>query len=681
MKLFNNTKIKYKISMSVSSLLVVSISILLVIAGMLSTKFIKSLTVDYLTDVVNARAQITNQYVESVEQYVECYVANPDIKKMLETPDDKTLQAKLQQYTDTFCQNRPDIEGLYLADKETYLFTHSVHEMVGKTFKSGDDLKVVQEMLSATHDLINRGVALSPTTNTLVLSLMVPVYSDSNQLIGFVGMAVKLDSLIENLNAYDVSGFDGVFYALVNTVNNQYISTTDSSLNGAMIEEGSFNEIVNNWKNDKQKEMEYTDNQGIKRLSITTDIADENWALVITVPKSETSKIVTKNTKILLVVAIITIIAVAGLVYAIASNIGKEIEQIEKSLKKVTNLDLSEEQTLNQLNKGNNEVAHMACSVQSMIQKLKSIIGDINGCNNQLNKGASTSYDVAMQLVDCANDNAATTQELSAAIDSTNSAIQNVNTLVNNMGDIVLDIEKSSQESANLSSDILDKNTALNEKLSSTLEDERQKIDGTKEKISRVMGDLASIEQVKDMAQGILQITSQTKLLALNASIEAARAGVAGKGFAVVAEEIGKLSYESEQVVNEIQKMVENSNQSVSDIKQCFAEIVDFFEKDILALFNQMLVLLSESNGNIGAIEKAIKQIYDEVKDVSQAMNTLTVEIGNISGAAENNGQAVACVIQKTELIVDVSTKIQGLSEENKQSADVLQHISSQFVI
>ena len=47
----------------------------------------------------------------------------------------------------------------------------------------------------------------------------------------------------------------------------------------------------------------------------------------------------------------------------------------------------------------------------------------------------------------------------------------------------------------------------------------------------------------------------------------------------------------------------------------------------------------------------------------------------------ENNGQAVACVIQKTELIVDVSTKIQGLSEENKQSADVLQHISSQFVI
>ena len=62
-------------------------------------------------------------------------------------------------------------------------------------------------------------------------------------------------------------------------------------------------------------------------------------------------------------------------------------------------------------------------------------------------------------------------------------------------------------------------------------------------------------------------------------------------------------------------------------------------------------------------------------------MNTLTMEIENISGASEHNGQAVACVIQKTELIVNVSTKVQELSEENKQSADILQHISSQFMI
>ena len=681
MRLFNNTKIKYKISILVSSLLVLSISILLLAAGMLSTKFIKGLAVDYLTDVLNARAQISNQYVESVEEYVQCYVANEDIKKMLENPDDKVLQAKLQQYTDTFCQNRPDIEGLYLADEETYLFTHSVHEMVGKTFKSGDDLKKLQEMLLGTHDLINRGVALSPTTNTLVLSLMVPIYSDSNELIGFVGIAVKLDSLIGNLNAYDISGFDNVFYALINTMNNQYISTTDSSLNGAMIEEESFKQIIDSWKETKQNEMDFIDNEGVRRISIVTDIPDQNWSLVITVPKSEMGKIVTQNVKVLLLVASIAIIAVVALVYFIASNIGKGIEQIEKSLKKITNLDLNEDQTLGELNRGNNEIAHMAHSVQSMRQTLKDIIGDINSCNNRLNNGARTSYDVAMKLVDCANDNAATTQQLSAAIDSTNSAIQNVNKLVNNMSDIVVDIEKNSQQSTKLSIDIINKNTGLNEKLSSTLKDEREKIDGTKEKINKVMGDLASIEQVKDMAQGILQLTAQTKLLALNASIEAARAGVAGKGFAVVAEEIGKLSYESEQVVNEIQKMVENSNQSVSDIRQCFAEIVEFFEKDILTLFNQMLGLLSESNGNVSVIEKAINQIYNEMKEVTHAMNTLTMEIENISGASEHNGQAVACVIQKTELIVNVSTKVQELSEENKQSADILQHISSQFMI
>lgn len=681
MKLFNNIKIKFKISILVSTLLIVAISILILVAGVLSTKYIRRLSADYLGDVSNDRAQIATQYVESIEQYVECYVASPDIKEMLEHPNDKVLQAKLQQYTDTYCKNRPDIEGLYLADPNTYLFTHSVHDMVGKTFKSGDDLTKLQEMLLGSHELINRGVALSPTTNTLVVSIMVPIYSDSDKLIGFVGIAVKLDSLVENLNAYEVSGFDNVFYALVNTVNNQYISTTDPSLNGAMIEDESFLNVLNAWKKSGVKQMNIKDDEGTDHIALVTGIDDQGWALVMTVPESEMSKLATQNTRVLLILSIITIVAVVALVYFIADNIGKGIQLIEKSLSKITALDLSEDNSLQKIDKGKNELGHMAQSVHSMRDTLKGIISELNGCNIQLNNGAKTSYDVAMKLVDCANDNAATTEELSATIDSTNTAIHNVNQLVNNVNNIVVDIETSSEQSTELSAKVLDKNTSLNEKLSSTLEYETDKIKATKEKITSVVSDLSSIEQIKDMAQGILQITSQTKLLALNASIEAARAGVAGKGFAVVAEEIGKLSLESEKVVNEIQVMIENSNHSVEAIKECFAEIVEFFEKDILDLFNQMLNLLTESNGNVSDIKNAMSEISGRMKDVTDEMSTLTREIESIGQASEHNGLAVACVIEKTELIVDVSTKVQQLSENNTQSAEVLHHISGQFKI
>jgi len=672
-------KIRQEISIAVSTLLVLCMSIILIVISLISVRYIRSLAVNYMTDILNGRVQISSEYVEGVKQYVECYVASSDIKEMLENPSDKKLQEKLQEYTDTYSTNRDDIEGIYLADTESFLFTHTDHDMVGKTFRSGEELKLLQETLSSTHDTINKGIILSPSTNTFVLSMQVPIYNNQDNLIGFVGIAVKVDQLVGNLNAHDVSGFNDIFYALVNISNRQFISTSDVELNGTIIEDESFNHLIDTWKQTGKKEFSFTDQNGQERMAIIADVQNQGWCLVITVPESEVNKMVMQNIGFLIIVAIIAIIAVVILVYLFASKIGKSIGQVEKSLDKITALDLTEDRAIEQINKGENEIAHIAQSVRSMRNTLKEMIGKISHCNHQLNEGVKISSEVACKLVDCANDNAATTQELSASIESTNSAIHSTDTLVNEMKNIMLDIEYSSQQSTQLSKDVLNKNKDMNDRLSATLKNETDKIEQTKDKIGMVVDELSSIEKVKDMAQGILQITSQTKLLALNASIEAARAGQAGKGFAVVADEIGKLSYESEQVVNQIQVMVENSNHSIGSIKECFAEIINFFEEDIFSLFDQILNLLSSSNQNVEVINGAMMEVSNKIKQVTQDMGIITTEINGIWKASEQNGQAINSVIEKTELMVDISNKIHELSEDNNQSANVLQEISSQF--
>ena len=681
MKWYANMKIRQKISMTVSTLLIIGMSTLLIIAGVITANYITSLSTSYMNDILQEKVRMTDEYIESIRQYVKGYVASPDIKAMLENPNDKQLQAKLQQYTDDYFDNREDLEGIYLADKETFLFTHSIHNMVGKKFMDGDKLKTLQEMLLSTHDILDRGVAISPSTNTLVLSIMVPIYSDQDDLLGFVGLAVKLDGLISNLNEHNISGFNDINYALVDLKNMQYISTSNAELNGMEIEDGSFNEMLVKEQESGESILFYIDQDGRKRNAVISNIEGQGWSLIMSVPEAELNKFIQSSLIMLILVAVITIIIVGVFVYIFSAKLGKSIEQVEKSLNKVANLDLIEDKALDKLNNGESEIAHMAQSMQVMLRNFKDIINKLNKCNNQFLNGVQTSNTVANQLVDCANDNAAVTEELSASIDNTNTAIHNANMLVNNIKGNMNSIKSSTEQSTELSRDVLSRNKDMSLKLSSSLKDEMNKIDGTKEKIKSVVGKLSSIEQVKDMAGGILQITSQTKLLALNASIEAARAGVAGKGFAVVAEEIGKLSQESERVVNEIQAMVEHSNHSVYSTKQCFEEIVNIFEKDIFILFNHILSFLTDSHQDIEVISGEMNQIGTRISEVSNFIGIITTEINNIGEASGYNGKAIEAVIEKTGLMVDISKNIQDISEANSNSAEVLQEISNQFKI
>ena len=679
--MYKNFKLKHQILLSVFLLLTLSMTILLIITGTLSSRSIQSLSLNYVSDAIATRGKISTNYVDGVKQYLQCYVSSPDMKKMLENPNDTALQEKLQSYTDLYSKNREDIEGIYLADPNTVVFAHTNHEMVGKPFRSGEDLKKLQQMLLGSHDIIDRGVILSPSTQTQVLSMFIPIYNEHDKLLGFVGIAVSVDSLIEVLNNMAISDFDNTTYALIDTNTYQCISSTDVSLNGTKISEGLFKETIDAWKETSNVQFNLKDTNNKEFISVLSPIPSQNWAFIMTISKQEVYKQVANNTLKTLVVAITSILVIALVVYLFANSLGKKIEGIENALSKVTALNLLESTELTRLQKGKNEISLMAKSVQSLRDSFKAIVSKLNRCNNDLQEGVETSTLVATQLVDCANDNAATTQELSASMESTHVAINNIYSLATHINQIMANIEKGSQQTTNLSNEILSKNTDINNKLSHTLNQDLDKMKATKGRIHTVIQELSSIEEVKTMTEGILQITSQTKLLALNASIEAARAGQAGKGFSVVAEEISKLSLQSEKVVNEIQGIVENSNRSVDAVKQCFSDIVNFFESDIFPVFNLIISFLSSSNENVDAIKISADEIGEKIQDITQSIGTITREIDNVLQASNYNAEAVQSVVKKNELLVDIVHRVHHLSENNSKSAYVLQDISSQFTI
>jgi methyl-accepting chemotaxis protein len=299
---------------------------------------------------------------------------------------------------------------------------------------------------------------------------------------------------------------------------------------------------------------------------------------------------------------------------------------------------------------GRDELAELAGGFNAFAENIEKVVNSVN----------VTSHGIS----DSSAELSATAQRTDAAITNQKSTISQVSTAVNDLLLTIQSIASSAVDAATAateSNEQASKGLGTVDKMSSSIKQLTEEIQGASNAIRKVEQDSNTIATVLDVIRGI---ADQTNLLALNAAIEAARAGEQGRGFAVVADEVRSLAQRTQISTTEIQSMVEslqNSAQTaVNVMEKSQSQSVDCVE------------LAGEAGTVISQISESIASINNMNTDISQG----SVEQSNV--LSEINTQILEILDQAQEISI-ASEQIASSSEESKMLSVNLSGIVKEF--
>ncbi len=411
----------------------------------------------------------------------------------------------------------------------------------------------------------------------------------------------------------------------------------------------------------------YVDVNGKQNLFIYSKIANSVGMVCVLIPKdiilSQADSIKEVTVVIVLVACIIAVLTAV----IISTGIDKAIREIIAGLRKAAKGDLTitfSTKRKDEFHILNEEIQNTFANMKGLIHKVKELSTEVSSSSNNVARNS---------------------QEFLKASEDISSAMNEIEQGVNQQAK---DAEECLQQMDNLSSkiEVVSDNT---KEISKLTQDTKQSIsDGTvvtqelnkqtkvtMEITAEVIHDIESLAEqsnsISKIVNVINEIANQTNLLSLNASIEAARAGEYGKGFAVVADEIRKLSEQSRDSVNEIQKIIKNiqddtkkvvttakRTENVMQLQENAVENTTNSYQRINQNVEQLVINLNDILVNVDNIEQARVSTLGAIENISAVLEEIAASSNTVNQTAYDQLQTVESLNKSAGTLNDSSEQL-----------------------